>query len=114
MPGLRSLLLVKVLEPEEGEDVAPAALNTVSLGSIVAVRESLVDFNTGPDGDADTPNVLYGPGVTISLPMGGADDPVNQLLVAINEDDIAWPVLIRMCAAFDWKMMDPKSGRTFG
>ena len=114
MPGLRSLLLVKVLEPEEGEDAAPAALNTVSLGSIAAVRESLVDFNTGPDGDTDTPNVLYGPGVTISLPMGGADDPVNQLLVAINEDDIAWPVLIRMCTAFDWKMMDPKSGRTFG
>jgi len=108
------LLLVKVLEAEEGEEPAPAAINTISLGSGEKVGAQLAAFNTMPDGDPHTRNVLYGPGITVSMPMGGADDPVNQLLVSINEEDIAWPVLMRLCRAYDWKMMDPKSGRTFG
>lgn len=108
------MLLVKVLEAEEGEDPAPAALNTISMGASADVAGQLAAFNTMPDGDAETRNVLYGPGIVVSLPMGGPDDPVNQLLVSINEDDIAWPVLVRMCRTYDWRMMDPKSGRTFG
>ena len=112
------MLLVKVLDSDGDDDdldaSAAAVLNTISMGSIAGVREQLAAFNTTPDGDPDTRNVLYGPGVTVSLPMGADDDSVSQLLVAVNEEDIAWPVLIRLCAAFGWKMMDPKSGRTFG
>jgi len=42
------------------------------------------------------------------------DDPVNQILVSLVEDSVAWPVLTRICRVLGWKMMDPSSGRTFG
>lgn len=118
MAGLRSILLVKVLEPEDDADddaqPTPVALNMVSLGTIDEVKGLLAQFNTMPDGDPTTRHVLYGPGITVSLPMGDRDDPVNQALVGVSEDDIAWATLIRICRSLGWKMMDPKSGRTFG
>jgi hypothetical protein len=118
MAGLRSLLLVNVLPPDEGEDAGdtpvPAALNTMSMGSVRDIERLLSGFNTMADGEPTTRNVLYGPGITVQLPMADRDDSVMQLLVSIVEDDIAWPTLIRICQASGWKMMDPKTGRTFG
>ena len=104
MSGLRSLLLVNVL----------AALNTMSMGSVRDVTRMLGAFNTRSDGEPTTRNVLYGPGITVQLPMADDEDPVTQLLVSLTEDDIAWPLLIRICQASGWKMMDPKTGRVFG
>ncbi len=117
MPDGRSILLVKLLETDDdgAESAAgPPVLNMMSLGSIGEITEQLAQFNTAPDGAADTRNVLHGPGIVVQLPMVGPQDPVQQLLVTMNEESTAWPVLIRICRMLGWKMMDPQSGRTFG
>jgi len=111
----RTILLVKTAEPNEhDESETAAALNTVTIGSFAEIARSLRDFNTAADGDPDSKSVLHGPGIVVQLPMLDDDDPVNQILVSINDDEIAWPVLLRICRAMGWKMMDPQSGRTFG
>jgi len=85
------------------------------LGSLRRVKELLSPFNTAPDG-APTGQTgthrLYGPGMVIDLP--GSQDEVTQALVTMIEEDIAWPVLSRLCKALQWKMVDLESGRSFG
>lgn len=112
----RSVLLVKLLEPEEGdEDGAPTGpADTISLGSSNEVKELLGQFNVAEDGSTDGAGVLHGPGLIAQLPMIGPDDPVMQLLVTMQEEDMAWAVLPRVCRTLGWKMMDPRTGRTFG
>ena len=121
----RTILLVKMLETEpdfenedhfEGDDdpTRDSMLNAVALGSWREVVRQLSAFNTAPDGSSDTPGMLFGPGIIVQLPMLGPDDPVMQVVVTIEEEGIAWPVLTRVCRLLKWKMMDPKTGRTFG
>lgn len=116
MSSTRSILLVKVLEATEGEEDAPApsVLNTVSLGRLEEVQKLLRQFNCSADGSPVSSNVVYGPGIVLQMPMCDRDDPVNQILVSLVEDSVAWPVLTRICRVLGWKMMDPSSGRTFG
>ncbi|MFI4853434.1 MAG: hypothetical protein ACIAQF_00470 [Phycisphaerales bacterium JB065] len=116
MGSTRSILLVKVLESEdpEGEAAGSAALRTVSLGRLEEVQKLLLQFNCSGDGSPSGSNVIYGPGVVLQMPMVDRDDPVNQILVSLSEDSVAWPVLTRICRVLGWKMMDPSSGRTFG
>lgn len=110
----RSILLVKVLDEEDGENSGSAALRTVSLGRLEEVQNLLKQFNCSGDGSPAASNVVYGPGVVLQMPMADRDDPVNQILVSLVEDSVAWPVLTRICRVLGWKMMDPSSGRTFG
>ena len=117
MPRDRSILLVKILAPDEGdEEAAPAGgpADLISLGSMRDVRELLGQFNLAEDGSPEGAGVLYGPGLTAQLPMLGPDDPVMQIMVTMNEEDMAWCVLPRVCRTLGWKMMDPRTGRTFG
>lgn len=121
MARLRTILLIRVLEDDaeaqgnQGMDPATAAvLNAVPLGTVREIGSTMARFNIAPDGTPTTSNVYYGPGVIAQLPFLGPDDPVQQVLVSLVEDDVAWPVLIRLCKAVGWKMMDPESGRTFG
>lgn len=99
----------------EGEE-KPSVLASVPLGTFKEVVSALSAYNTGPDGSraVESFGVLYGPGFTVQLPMVGPDDPVGQLMVSFQEEDVAWPVLTRICRGLGWKMMDPKTGRTFG
>ena len=113
MASGRSILLVKVLDEEDGDDSGSAALRTVSLGRLEEVQNLLTQFNCSGDG-APAANVVYGPGLVLQMPMVDRDDPVNQILVSLVEDSVAWPVLTRICRVLGWKMMDPSSGRTFG
>ena len=112
----RNLLLVRVLKDDDADpgETGPVALNMASLGRLSEIRRSLEPFNTGPDGSPEGASVFYGPGVTLQLPMVGPDDPVMQIMVTLTDETIAWPVLERVCSAMGWKMMDPKTGRTFG
>lgn len=113
----RSILLVKLLKNDDDEaDPGSAVLNMVSLGSYKQVVRLLEQFNTAPDGSKapESIGVLYGPGLTMQMPMVGLDDPVTQVVVSLNEEDMAFPVLLRVCRTLGWKMMDPASGRTFG
>lgn len=110
----RQVLLVRLL-PSEDEDV-PAILRSAPLGTLGRVTAELSRFNTCTDGSSSIESfgVLYGPGFMVQLPMVGTNDPVSQVIVTMQEEDIAWPVLARICRNLGWKMMDPQSGRTFG
>lgn len=112
MATSRQVVFVKMLD--DGEDDAPSTmLNAVPLGSKGEVTEMLRAFNIAADGSPDSIGLLYGPGMTVQLPMVGNDDPITQAVVSIDEE-IGWPVVTRVCKTLGWKMMDPTSGRTFG
>ena len=106
MAKSRQLALMKAgLPPGESAPIGPRR----------EVRDLLARFNTAPDGAAAKgigTERLYGPGMVIDLSTS-ADD-VNQALVSVNEDDIAWPVLLRVCKELKWKMVDLETGRSFG
>jgi len=109
----RSLILIRP-DPEASRGGAePPAL--APLGSLEEVVDALGRFNTAGDG-SEGQNLgtlfLYGPGLVAEIPAGL--DSVSQVLVSVHDDEIAWPVLSRLCKARSWKMMDPVTGRTFG
>ena len=78
-----------------------------SIGARAELLDQLSHYNTAPEsGDAD--DILYGPGIRIELPPG---DPINQLLLSVTEEEIAWPVMLRLCRDFHWSILDPNTGR---
>ncbi|MCA9290779.1 MAG: hypothetical protein KDA25_06600 [Phycisphaerales bacterium] len=78
------------------------------IGTRKEILRDLFDYNTGPD-RPDADDFLYGPGILIELPPG--TDPVSQLLLTFTEEEIAWPVLMRLARAMTWKILDPTTGR---
>lgn len=86
----------------------------LSMGRKDEVVASLARFNTAPDGSTRSTgmDVLWGPGMLLEIPSG-ADD-VTQAMVTVTDDDIALPVLLRVCKSLGWAMVDLESGRTFG
>ncbi|MBL8887886.1 MAG: hypothetical protein JNK16_14615 [Phycisphaerales bacterium] len=86
------------------------------MGTVKEVKEILAVYNTAPDGSPRSASlgteVLHGPGLIIELPIN--QEEVTQALVTVLDDDIAWPVLSRVCKAVAWKMMDVETGRVFG
>jgi hypothetical protein len=112
----RQILLVKILRTDEDDADTPSILNSIPLGTQQQVIDALSVFNTAPDGSKDPESfgVMHGPGFIAQLPMTGPKDPVSQIAVSIQEEEIAWPVLSRVCKRLNWMMMDPTSGRTFG
>lgn len=123
MPRTRSILLVKVIDPDEGEGdntsaspetgAGPTMLNAVPLGTMPQITRTLGEFNIAPDGDPLTQGILFGPGLTVQLPMTGDRDPVIQVMVTLDEEDMAWPVVLRLCRKLEWKIMDPGTGKIF-
>lgn len=117
MRKTRQVLLVKLLQ-DDGEDneASSTVLNSIPLGTYSEILDRMSGFNTSPDGSnrPESFGVLYGPGLIVQMPMVGPDDLVMQVAVSMNEEEIAWPVLMRVCRELGWKMMDPSSGRTFG
>ena len=102
----RQIILMRP-PPAPGEPMEP-------MGSRKAVMELLQRFNTSTDGKARSTGTqpLFGPGFTVEIPVG--IDPIVQAIATVDEPDIAWPVLSRICRAGGWKMVDPESGRSFG
>lgn len=94
----------------------PADEGLPPLGTIAEVSEKLADFNTAPDGSARSAAagtvVLHGPGLVVELPMGL--DRVTQGLVTLIDEDVAWPVLMRLVKNLPWKLLDLETGRSFG
>lgn len=93
--------------------VLMAQHNDGALGAKQDVERTLSGFNTAPDGSAEQPNVLHGPGFIVELPYVEAREPVTQALVTVQEEDIAWAVLSRLCRTTGWTLLDVESGRTF-
>lgn len=95
-----------------GPDVKGAAS---PLGTLKSVRETLAGYNTASDGSGKESmglERLYGPGMVVEVPT--SQDPVNQAVASLNDDDLAMPVLFRVCKAKGWRLMDVESGRMFG
>lgn len=84
-----------------------------TLGPRREVIRALASFNCAPDGAKDT-SLAYGPGFIAQFPLGDPGDEIQQILIGLNEEEIAWPVLSRLCKTLGWAMMDPDTGRTFG
>lgn len=86
----------------------------VPLGDRQQVVATLAKYNTAPDGSKRSTGmeVLWGPGMVMEFPA--AADEVNQAMVSVSDDDIAWPVLQRLCKATGWMLVDLESGRSFG
>jgi hypothetical protein len=77
------------------------------LGARRDIEAALASRNTHsdhPGGDR-----LYGPGIDIDIAPD--EDPVLQMLLTINDEDIAWDVIVRLSREFQWKIIDPNSGR---
>ena len=49
-----------------------------------------------------------GPGIRIELPP---DDEVQQMLLHIVEEEIAWLPIVRLAKQFDWSVTDIETGR---
>ncbi|MFI4917545.1 MAG: hypothetical protein ACIAS6_13695 [Phycisphaerales bacterium JB060] len=94
----------------------PADEGLPPLGTIDEVSKALADFNTAPDGSERSASagtvVLHGPGLVVELPMGL--DRVTQGLVTLIDEDVAWPVLMRLVKNLPWKLLDLETGRSFG
>ncbi|MBC8309581.1 MAG: hypothetical protein ISR75_00655 [Phycisphaerales bacterium] len=79
----------------------------VPLGNRQEIVDSLGKFNTA----AEIPggNVLWGPGIRIELPPDEGE--IQQMLLFIVEDEIAWLPIVRLAKQFDWSVMDIETGR---
>ncbi len=97
--------------------------NLEPLGTPGEVSGMLARFNTGPDKDASAgtggPGVAppatllhHGPGLVAEVPM--LVDEVTQFIITLRDEDFAFPVVIRMCRALGWAMVDVETGRRFG
>ena len=84
-----------------GEAMAP-------VGPRPEILAKLARHNTAPEGNGSG-DVLFGPGFCLELTPG--QDPITQMLVTINEDEIGWFVLTRIIKQFGWKLLDPDTGR---
>lgn len=77
----------------------------------IASRKELIaelfDCNTGPERQDD--DILYGPGFRLELTPG--QDPITQMLLTLTEEEIGWQVLTKLLKQFDWKLLDPDTGR---
>ena len=91
------------------------AAEMAPMGSLKEVARTLAAFNTAGDGSPTSASrgteVLHGPGMVVEVPLGV--DTVTQAMVSLLDEDIAWPVLVRICKSADWKMVDIESGQTF-
>ncbi|TVQ33318.1 MAG: hypothetical protein EA376_02995 [Phycisphaeraceae bacterium] len=93
---------------------APENDAPIPLGTKREVLQKLAKYNTAPDGSPESLGMAFGPGIRIDLPMVDDRDEINQAVVSIIEEEIAWPVLSRLCKQHGWQMADPETGRTFG
>lgn len=85
------------------------------LGVLKDVQSAFANHNTCADGAPDKGTGTqrwHGPGMVVEV--SSMSDPVTQALASVNEEDIAFPVLMRLCKANGWRMMDVESGRIFG
>ncbi|QQS08271.1 MAG: hypothetical protein IPK69_09715 [Phycisphaerales bacterium] len=102
----RQLALAR--KPDESGEPTP-------LGTPDEIIASVAAFNTAPDGGPARSTgmlLLHGPGLILELPITA--DTVQQVVVHMKDEDIAFPVLLRLCKTLAWQMIDLENGMTFG
>lgn len=85
------------------------------LGALREVRHILAGYNTSGDGSGPGDSGierLFGPGMMVELP--GSNDPVTQAIANVNDEELAFPVLMKLTKTLGWRLMDIESGRVFG
>ncbi len=97
----RQFVILSSQEPRDEGTLPP-------IGARSEVLDKLAGRNTSPE-SPDTADVLYGPGIRIE--MTPAQDPIVQMLVTVVEEEIGWQVLTRLINHFQWKLLDPNTGR---
>ena len=98
-----------LIGPPTGDAREPGAK---PLGRIKDLERELGQYNTSTDGTptAGQPTIrLHGPGMVIEVAT--ANEPATQAMASVNDEQMAWPVLERMCKATGFRLMDPESGR---
>lgn len=80
--------------------------NRVPLGNRNEIVDSLSRFNTFAEVEGG--DMLWGPGIRIELPP---DVVVQQMLLHIVEEEIAWLPIVRLAKQFDWSVTDIETGR---
>ncbi|MHC5008652.1 MAG: hypothetical protein ACYTGF_14970 [Planctomycetota bacterium] len=100
-PSGRQYVILSNREPDEPGALAP-------IGPRAEIVQQLIPCNTAPE-RADAGDVLYGPGIRIEMTPG--QDPITQMLITITEEEIGWKVLTRLVSEFQWKLLDPGTGR---
>ena len=103
-------LILSMPDPE----AEPGEIALLPLGRWGEVIERLGAFNTAGDGSSRSTGteILHGPGYVVELAAG--QEEVTQAMVIVHDEDLAWPVLSRLCRQTGWKMTDLESGRMFG
>jgi hypothetical protein len=106
-----------------GEPSGASGADMRPMGTLDELLAALGQFNIAPDGsgphgwgtDPFTAR-LHGPGFLVEIPAAAGDraQHVAQAMVTINDDDFAFPVLLRMCRASKLRLVDPDSGRSLG
>jgi hypothetical protein len=85
------------------------------LGDRREVLSRLEACNTAPDGGPPRTSGMvtcYGPGLVLEYASG--HDEIQQAMVTMNEEDLAWAVLQNLCKRHGWMLMDLETGRSFG
>lgn len=90
-----------------GQDPSEAGSLT-AIGPRSEIVEMLARANTSPESN-EVEDVLYGPGIRVELTPN--QDPICQMLVTVTEEEIGWQVLTRLINHFQWKLLDPNTGR---
>jgi hypothetical protein len=54
-------------------------------------------------------DMLWGPGIKIELPPDV--EIIQQMLLHIVEEEIAWLPIVRLAKQFDWSVTDIETGR---
>jgi hypothetical protein len=90
-----------------GEDSSETG-SLPAIGPRAEIVEKLARANTSPESN-NTTDVLYGPGIRVELTPN--QDPVSPMLVTVTEEEIGWQVLTRLINHFQWKLLDPNTGR---
>ena len=81
--------------------------NRIPLGSRDEIVNALALCNTMAEVTGGSE--LWGPGIRIELSPD--EDPVNQMVLYIVEEEIAWLPIVRLAKQFDWSVIDIETGR---
>ena len=77
------------------------------IGSRAEILSALERRNTAPERPGE--DTLYGPGIVVELSPG--QDPVLQMILFIDDEDIAWQVIPRLARELHWRLVDDTTGR---
>ncbi len=80
---------------------------TADLGTRRDLIATLASLNTGPERPGE--DLLWGPG--FRLEMTPNQDPVQQMLLTITEDEIAWLAIMRLARRCQWRIIDFETGQ---